>query len=135
MNRDLKNPEQLTYFIVNAVTTVISILGSLWTCYFCLKVKSSQNYSMKFILAITIADFIYSLSNLMSIFEDTDWVRLCQLESIVRECSLQFTLFFSTCFALLCYKCTKFGSRYDQSSFFKKCIAVGIFMWMWLNGL
>ena len=135
MAPSVSDTREFTYWIVNIVTTILSILGSIWTTYFCLKLRSSQNYSMKLILAITIADFVYSIINFVSIFEDNTWETVCIIQSILREWSLQLTLFFSTCLALLCYKCAKYGSRYDQASFFKKCIIVGFFIYLWLNGV
>jgi len=126
---------EFTYWLINIFTTILSILGSIWTTYFCLKLRSSQNYSMKLILAITIADFVYSIINFISIFENNTWDKACAVQSLLREWSLQMTLFFSTCLALLCYKCAKYGSRYDQALFFRKCVIIGIFIYLWLNGV
>ena len=111
--------EGLLLYIANLAVTVLSLCGSLWTCYFCIKAGPGKNTSLKYIVSITCADLLYTLTNLMSAFEDESWEKLCFTESVLREFSLQLTLFFSSCLAILCYKVTKYGAKFDQQKFFK----------------
>jgi len=118
----LETKTGLFLYISNLAVTILSLCGSLWTCYFCIKAGSGKNTSLKFIVAITCADLLYSLTNLMSAFESPSWEYLCYFEGLVREFSLQLTLFFSSCLAILCYKVTKFGTEFDQEKFFRNSL-------------
>jgi len=111
---------------INTIVTILSITGSLWATYYSSKTLSAANVSVKFIFAITISDFLFSIANLMSIFEDkTLNTPFCHVEAVIRQSSWILSLFFSTALAVFCYKSCNKGYSFDQSQFFKQSLMLG----------
>ena len=133
MNTSQYSDDTRALWICNCIATTLSILGSIWTCYYCLKIRSSGNITLKLIIAITMSDFLYTIANFMSIFQTGSDTFFCKLEAPIREVSLRLTLFFSTCLAILIYKSSKFGSDFDQEIYIKRIITIGIGIFVYLS--
>jgi len=129
----MKSDDAYTLWICNCVATGLSILGTLWTCYYCLKIRSSGNVTLKLIIAITIADLLYTVANFISIFQTSSDTLLCKIEAPIREISLRLTLYFSTCLSILIYKSSKFGIDFDQDLFFKRISIALLVIFLYLS--
>ena len=110
---------------LDLIVTILSLCGSLTMFYLCLRIRSPLVLSLKFILAISIADFFYSISNVLSNFESPSTRNLCKVEAIVRQCSFILSIFFSTCVAIASYKGSESHTKFNRSSFFCKAIMLG----------
>jgi len=108
---------------LNLIATGLSLLGSIAMIYFGFKTKV-KSIALKLILAIALSDFLYSIANLMTAFEDDYNGLLCHADAVLREFSFTFSIFWVTCTAILCYKTSKTW-RFDQELFFKKAFVIG----------
>jgi len=123
---------------LNFIAVGLSFLGSGYMIYSCVTPKGSMSASTKFILAIAITDFFYTISNLMSGLQEkaSESVQpLCQWEAVLRFLSFKLTLLFASCIAISCYKGTKLGKRFDQDRFFKNSLIAGVFVAIYLGVL
>lgn len=125
---------------LNFIAVGLSFLGSLYIIYHCFKTKASLPASSKFILAIAITDFFYSVSNLMSGFQSKaenqkpeQIAPFCQWEAIIRFSSFKLTLLYATCIAISCYKSSQIGKRFDQDQFFRKSLIAGVVVLTYLG--
>jgi len=111
---------------LDLVVTTFSIFGSLFMLFLCLRMRRSLTLSLKFILAISIADFFYSLANVISNFEVVPYTTgLCLFEAVIRHCSFLLSIFFSTCTAVASYKASFPNKKFDQGSFFVLNTTIG----------
>ena len=120
-------PDRSILYIINMTATLLSLFGSIWMTYFCLKVSGTQPLSSKLVLGIALSDLFYSITNIMSIFEAQDKNiidDMCRVEAIVRFYSLKLTLFFSTLIAIACYTASSKGNV-NSKTFIKKSVLVG----------
>ncbi len=123
-NADIPNAQFL--YVLDLVVTTFSIFGSLFMLFLCLRMRRSFTLSLKFILAISIADFFYSLANVISNFERRpDTIGLCLFESIIRHCSFLLSIFFSTCTAVASYKASLPKQSFNQNRFFFLNVTIG----------
>jgi len=113
-------------YTINAVGTGLSLFGSFLMMCYCLRVKRSQSISVKFIMAIAVADFFYSMANLMAAFEDDTNGPLCHLEAITRQFAFTLSIFFATCTARLCYKTSIIETAFSKNRFFKRSVTLGL---------
>jgi len=123
---------------LNFIAVGLSFLGSAYMIYSCMTTKGPMSASTKFILAIAITDFFYTISNLLSGLQEkaSEPVQsLCRWEAIVRFLAFKLTLLFATCIAISCYQGTKFGKRFDQDRFFRKSLIAGVFVAVYLGVL
>jgi len=82
--------------------------------------------SLKFILAISIADFVYSLTNIMTTFQVLHTTfTLCGIEAIIRQSSFILSIFFATCTAIASYKASIPQSKFNRKNFFTFSVIVG----------
>jgi len=109
---------------LNLIATSISLICSLAMCYLCFK-TTPKNTALKLILAIAISDFIYTICNFMSAFEDEKRDLLCITDAIIREFTYTQSVFWVTCTAILCYKASK-THNFNQEAFFKKAVIIGL---------
>jgi len=118
-------PEANLLYHIDLVITILSVVGSLVLCFLCLRVPSPTTLSLKFILAISIADFFYSIANVLSIFETNMTFKLCWTEANIRQVSFILSIFFSACTAIAFYRGST-GTQKIQSQlqFFKKCVTI-----------
>ena len=110
-------------WILDLIATILSFLGSLLMLYFCYRVPSPRAASLKFILAVSIADLFYSIANILSNFETSDGP-LCYVEGVIRESSFILTIFFSTCTAVASHKVSWQKGSFSRSTFFILCAIV-----------
>jgi len=123
-NPDLPNVKLL--YSINCITTGLSLIGCIATCIFYFRARFSSNISLRFVLAITLADLFYSISNLMSAFEGQTMNNLCYIEAFIRQCSWILSVFFATCLSILCCKASsKNKHNFNQGAFFKKSLVIG----------
>jgi len=120
-------------FNIHCVGTGLSLIGTIWTIYFCLKVGVRKYVSYKLIFAITLSDFFYAISNLLASFAGPSLNILCHIDAFIRVCSFTLSLFFATCLSLLCLFTVKYGSKFNEDSFFKKCLILAVIMCIWLT--
>jgi len=114
--------------IADYAASVLSLLGGIWTLYFCLKIRSNTNVTLQIIFAITLADFLYTFGNFLAMFEGATANAICYIESTIREISVRVSLFFSTCLAVVIYKSTRVGVQYDSSGYFKNTLRICVLL-------
>jgi len=116
---------------LDLIATVLSFVGSLWMVVCCLRAPSPKSLSLKLIAAVGIADFLYSIANLLSNFQvsgtsGSDEDDLCSLEAILRQVSYTLSIFFSTCIAVASYLSMSPIKRFNRSLFFMSTVVLGI---------
>ncbi len=113
---------------VNNIATGLSFVGSIFIMYQCLRTPSPRSVTIKLILSIAVADFIYSIANLMSSFEDLGPIvsTLCSTEATLRSFSFLLSIFFASCLGIVCYKTLSRGPHFDQETFFKRSLYIGV---------
>lgn len=110
--------------ILNFTTGLLSLGACLWLFTFIAKIPSPRPVSIKLILSLTIADFVYSIANILSFFDDNS-DNLCVVEAILREFSVLSSLAWACCISMLTYESFCKGKEFDQNLFFKKCMIAG----------
>ena len=119
-------PGSSVLYVINCIASTLSFTGSLLMAYFCYKAPAPRHVSLKFVLAIAIADFFYSVANIMSAFEDKESVTpLCYVEGVVRVTSFMMTLYFTTCLAITCCRTSHLQKKRNHEIFFRKCVLLG----------
>jgi len=117
---------------LDLVATILSFCGSLWLIICCLKAPSPKSLSLKLIAAVGIADFLYSIANLLSSIQTIGepgpipGILLCNLEAVLRQFSYVLTIFFSTCIAVASYFSIRPAKRFNKSLFFLCAVVLGI---------
>jgi len=109
---------------LNLVSTGLSLAGSTTMISLCFKTKN-KTVAWKLIIAIALSDFFYSISNLMSVFENDDNGLFCHTEAFIRKFSYIYSIFWVTCTAILCYKTSKLFNYFDQQKFFNRAAVTG----------
>jgi len=113
-------------FPLDLAVTILSLLGSSLTCYFCLRIPShSKTISVKFIIALSISDFFYSIANVLSNFETEKTLDLCAIEAWVRQSAYVLSIFFSACIAIISYKSSLPESLFNSNKFFMLTTLLG----------
>jgi len=114
---------------LNIAVTSLSLIGSLWMGIMSFKSRKSSNICIDFIFGIAISDFIYSLCNVITLFESEQSEKdtKCYAEAVIREWSLYFSLFFAIGIAVLCKKCSSLQpfDKKDQVALLKRVILIG----------
>jgi len=105
--------------------TFLSLAGSVLMLYFCLRMPSPRTLSVKLILTISIADFFYTIGNVLSNFERESTRTLCAVEAIMRQSSFILSIFFSTCTAIASYKASSPTKNFNQTKFFFTTVIIG----------
>lgn len=116
--------EVLLIEILNFITGLLSVVACIWLFKICSSNPRPWPVSLKLILVLTSADFIYSFCNFVAAF-DANIPALCAAEAIVREWSLVASLYWACCISLLTYKSFVHGSKFDQEGFFTKSVLSG----------
>ena len=112
-----QNTEPVLYY-VNYIASILSLFGSLTLIYFCYK-DPNENTILKLIFGIALADFIYSIANIMSQFESDEMSSLCQIEATLRVFSFNLGLCMTTSIAIFCHRAIKEGSEFNQTRFLR----------------
>jgi len=121
---------------INIFATTLSVVGSLFMCFCCIKAPSPRNVSLKLISVIAASDLVYSITNILSAFQDPDSSvvsPLCVVEGFLRFWTFEFSLFFASCISILCYKTCSFNTTFNQEAFFKKCVSIGTLLCLGLG--
>jgi len=116
---------------VNWIATSLSLFGCFWTIIQFFKSSPPRSISSKLIFLVTLSDLVYTIANLLSMFESQDQSivdGMCRFEAIIRFYSLKLTLVFSTCLAICCYKATDDQGDFDIKILFYRCLAFSIFV-------
>ena len=119
-----QNSESILYY-VNYIASVLSLLGSLILIRSCYK-DPNKTTTLKLILGIALADFMYSITNIMSQFEEDQVSTLCQIEATLRTISLDLGLSMTTSIAIFCYRAIKEGSAFNQTKFLRYVIIFSV---------
>jgi len=114
--------------ILDLTTSALSLIGSLVMCCFCLRVPSPKTTSVKFILALAVADFFYSLSNILSNFliNGSQDLTLCWIQGSIRHSSFILSVFFSACIARVSYLSALPDQQSRLSNYFVIAVSIGI---------
>jgi len=100
---DRNYPNFTLLWSIDFVATLLSIFGSLWMIISCLRMPSPKSLSLKLILAIACSDFMYSLANVFSNFQQETGMGFCKVEAVIRQCAFVLSIYFSTCTAIASY--------------------------------
>jgi len=104
------------------IATILSLLGSLIMGCLTLRLPPPHTTSTKLILAISIADFFYSLSNVISAYETPESDVMCYFEAILRHSSYMSSVCFACCVAIVSYKSFLPETNFNPQSFYTKAI-------------
>ena len=111
--------------ISHLIVTCLSLIGSFLMAYYCLRIRW-KNVALKLIIALAISDFLFSASNLITMFGDPTGRTLCTVEAVLRSFFYVQTIFWASSTAILCYKVTKYNTSFNQGYFFKLSISLSI---------
>ena len=118
------NSEPVLYY-VNCIATILSLFGSFTLIYSCCK-DPIKNTILKLIFGVALADFIFSIANIMSQFEDDQVSAFCQIEAMLRTFSLDLGFCMTTSIAIFCYRAIREGSEFNQTRFLKYVIVFSV---------
>jgi len=104
--------------LADKITTALSLIGSIWMIYTCFNVPGPKTITLKFICAIAISDFCYSIANAFSSLQTTNTYLLIKMEATLRQSSFLLSVFFSMCIATITYKSTISDRRFKQTIFY-----------------
>lgn len=116
---------------IDLIATSFSFIGSLWMIVHCFKAPSPKSLTLKLIAAIGMADFLYSVSNILSNFEtdieneESQNFMLCEAEAILRQAAYVLSIFFSTCVAIASYFSACPRRKFKRTLFFYVSVLVG----------
>jgi len=109
---------------IDRLTTLLSLISTLWLIYICFKIPSPKTITLKFICAIAISDFFYSIANALSGLQQRDTYLLIKIEATLRQSSFLLGVFFATCIATITYKSTISDRRFRQTWFYNATIVI-----------
>ncbi len=130
--------DRTALLIINCVATFLSLIGCLWTMLQFFKSTPPRSVASKLIFILTTSDLIYSIANIMSMFENQDQSIVdgfCRLEAVFRFYSLKLSLFYSVCLAICCFKATNQQLDFDLKSFFYKCLFLSLLLCFFIGFL
>jgi len=129
--KELEGARVLWY--INGIATILSLLGSLYMVYSCIRTPAPRSVALKLILALALSDLIYSISNVMSQFDEDIVDLFCIAEAILRMNGYLLSIYFTTTIAMLCYQTSKHGLSFNQEKFFRSAIIFGPIGYFILN--
>ena len=119
------DPSSPFLFNLNLMVSILSLFGSSLMIYFCFKIKR-DSVTTKLIMSIAIADFFYSIANLMSQFEGDSVNFLCRTEAVLRQVSNTASAFITGSFTLFCYKIVTHGNKFNKKAFLNNAIIFSV---------
>ena len=119
-----QNTAPVLYY-ANCIASILSLLGSFTLIYSCYK-DPTKNTILKLIFVIALADSMYSIANIMSLFEDDQVDTFCQVEATLRLFSFDLGLCMTTSIAIFCYRAIKEGSEFNQTKFLRYVIIFSV---------
>ncbi|RZK13863.1 MAG: hypothetical protein EOO43_17235 [Flavobacterium sp.] len=122
-------------FIINCVGTGLSIIGTIWSGHYFIKIGGYRNTSLMLIMLIMLSDFFYAVSNILTIFDGPAPERraICYADAFIRTWSYTLTLFFATCLSIFCYKSVNNAGKFDDKRFLRNCVIIGVIFCIWLT--
>jgi len=122
-------------FNLHCIGTALSLIGSLWAIYFCLRSRGFKKIHLRFVFAIILSDFFYAISNLLAIFDGPKPKvnTICASDAFIRVWSFTLILYFATCLTILCFKRVKYGADFNQGLYFRRCVIIGVIFCIWLT--
>jgi len=95
--------------------------------YHCFNTKN-KTIALKLIFAVALSDFFYSISNILTAFENEENNTICQVDAFLRQVSVCASIFWVTCTAIICYKSSTSWRLFNQNRFFKQALVIGTFL-------
>ena len=123
----MSNDHTTLFQVLNLVATIPSLIGTLLMSYFCFKNRSA-NILVNLILALAICDFMYSASNLMSVFGSELESAACVIEAFSREFFSKLSVCLVTSIAILHYKILESAPGFNKNKFLLQAIAADILL-------
>ena len=121
------DPNSSLLLTLNLIVTILSLIGSAWMTFYCCRTQR-KNVSIKLILVLAIADFVYSISNLLSTFEGDDVNLTCRVEAFVREASYSLSTFMTCSIVIYCVIFLDKGSDIHDQKYFKSALTISIML-------
>jgi len=118
--------------VLDWIASGLSLISSLVLFYLCLRVPSPKTTSVKFILALAVADFFYSLSNILSNFliNGSSDNTLCFIQGAMRHSSFILSVFFSAGVARVSYLSALPKEHSRLSTYFIITVCCGLVMFV-----
>ena len=120
-----EDPDSSLLFTLNLVVTILSLIGSAWMAFYCSR-RQMKSVSTRLILALAIADFFCSVSNLLSTFEGDDVNLTCKIEAFLRSTSYSLSTFMTCSIVVYCIIFLDKNSTIDVEKYFKCALAASI---------
>jgi len=122
-------------FILHCIGTTLSILGTSWVVFYCIKSKAYRRVHLRLVFALTLSDFFYAVANVLAIFDPpAPKVNVnCTADAFIRVCSFTMIQLFATALTVLCYLKVKYGRAFNQSAFFNRTCIFGFVMCAWMT--
>jgi len=111
--------------------SILSMLGSIILFIVCIRLPS-KTISVKFIIALALADAFYSGANIMSNFLHMRMSEavLCHIQGLTRYCSFILSIYFSACTAIVSYQPAAFLNRTNPNRFVACIASVGLLIFI-----
>ena len=119
------DPNSSLLLTLNLTVTILSLIGSAWMTFYCSQTQR-KNVSTKLILVLAIADFFYSISNLLSTFEGDDVNLTCRVEAFLRGVSYSLSTFMTCSIVIYCVIFLNKDSNINQINYYRSAIAISI---------
>ena len=118
----MKEPYYL--YTIDLIACFLSAIGSAIMTYFCLRIPTEiRTSSIKYLAAVAISDFFYSIGNLMSAFNQPNDT-YCEIEGFFRHSSLVFSSLFAACIAVVSYGTSLSPKMHKIKTTLLSCITV-----------
>ncbi len=113
-----------TLYIVNYTFTALSLTSGIFVIYAFFKTWRRWTYSGKMIIYLTLSSLLYSLTNLLTLF-DADLSAVCNIDGFLRTFSTLSSFFWATKIAFTAYRAIS-SPNYNPHSNARACL--GIFL-------
>ena len=123
-------PDANILWTLDFIATIFSLFGSITMIFSCFQTPSPKSLSLKFITTIGFANFLYSISNILSNFEEngqSSEFDLCSFEAILRQFSYTLLIFLSTCVAVATSSSIRSINQFNKKTlFFYSSVVIGL---------
>ena len=109
---------------LNLIATIPSLIGTMLMIYYCFR-GLAGNISTKFIFALAISDFIFSVTNLMTLFGYPQESACCKAEGVLRAFSSKFSISIVVSIAILHYQIMRADPSFNKIRFLAISIVGG----------
>ena len=122
-----EDPNSSLFLTLNLIVTILSLIGSAWMAFYCSRMQR-KSVSTRLILALAVADFFYSISNLLSTFEGDDVNLMCEIEAFLRTTFYSLSTFMTCSIVIYCIIFLDKNSTINVEDYFKRALAVSVVM-------